>query len=151
MKAYNFEIYTSNPETGEEGWDIKLVSVFAEDGQEARLSLKWNVPNFESIILFNRSTELSENETAIYATGAKYFYTDGNYNPIAQSLAPSAPVQLVNLGVYHMTREYCNDAKYLGLFQLQSDPNEENLFFRGSPANLTIHRSKLYLFSFKMI
>lgn len=81
-RAWNFEVYTCNPITGQEGWDLIFVSVFADNKQEAKDNLKKFVPDFDEIILFNRVTELDEQESDIYASGANYFYTDSNYQPL---------------------------------------------------------------------
>ncbi len=59
-KYFNFEIYTSDPLTKTTGWEIKTVSVKAENKQEAKEKLK-NFPNFDVIILFNFSHEENEN------------------------------------------------------------------------------------------
>lgn len=52
---FNFEVYTKNPFTGEMGWDIKFVSVFANSKDDAKEYLKkWNL--FDCIILHNFTT-----------------------------------------------------------------------------------------------
>lgn len=57
MKEYNFEVYTINPETKENGWDIKFVSVIANTKKEAIGYLKrW--PLFDCIITFDYSVEI---------------------------------------------------------------------------------------------
>jgi hypothetical protein len=53
VKEYNFEVYTCNPQTGECGWDIKMVSVFADSMKAAKQALKDAVPHFDEIILNN--------------------------------------------------------------------------------------------------
>lgn len=59
MKEINFEVYTKNPITGECGWDIKFVSVIAEDKEKAREVLKtWSL--FDVVILHNYSVELPD-------------------------------------------------------------------------------------------
>jgi len=59
MKEINFEVYTKNSKTGEDGWDINFVSVIAESKAEAKLILsKWDL--FDCIILFNYSVDLPE-------------------------------------------------------------------------------------------
>lgn len=57
MKAYNYEIYTVNEQTGETGWDIKFRTIFAETREEAKQILK-NSPFFDCVILFNWCVEL---------------------------------------------------------------------------------------------
>lgn len=58
MKAFNFEIYTNNPETGENGWDIKFRTVLVDSTETntktsgAREALK-QTPLFDCVILFN--------------------------------------------------------------------------------------------------
>ena len=58
MKAFNFEIYTVNPETKETGWDIVFRTVFVETTDTntrtsgARDKLK-QTPLFDCVILFN--------------------------------------------------------------------------------------------------
>lgn len=75
MKAFNFEVYTSDPITGTTGWDIKNPTVFANDKKEARQELKDHYPNFDCVILFNYEVEITDGsiEAKHYATGAKYF------------------------------------------------------------------------------
>jgi hypothetical protein len=52
INEYNFEVYTINPETKETGWDIKFVSVIAENKVQAKAILRdW--PLFDCIILSN--------------------------------------------------------------------------------------------------
>ena len=73
MLEFNFEIYTCNPETFETGWDIKFVSVFAEDKADAKEKLK-DFPLFDCIILFNfGGCELDEEELNLLNNGVKYF------------------------------------------------------------------------------
>lgn len=71
-KAYNFEVYTCNPATGETGWDIKCPTIFATDKANAREILKNEYPHFDVIILFNYCTEMSESDITTYATGINY-------------------------------------------------------------------------------
>ena len=59
MKVSRFEIYTTNPETGESGWDIKFRYVLGETVKEAREALK-STPNFDCVILFDFQIELDE-------------------------------------------------------------------------------------------
>lgn len=69
MKAYNFEVYTCHPSTGESGWEIEFPDVVAESKKEAKLLLKrW--PLFDCIILFNHETE-TEKEKGIYINETK--------------------------------------------------------------------------------
>lgn len=77
MKAFNFEVYTCNPTTGEEGWDIKFPTVFADSLPMAREVLKESYPNFDCEILFNHGDKIQDGsiEAKHYATGAKYFDT----------------------------------------------------------------------------
>jgi hypothetical protein len=82
MKAFNYEVYTCNPQTGERGWDIKMVSVFAEDKTEARQNLKQFVPHFDVDILFNWCTDPNDasmtKEKALFDEGKQYYYTKNN-------------------------------------------------------------------------
>lgn len=75
MKAFNFEVYTCNPLTGEEGWDIKFPTVFAEDKKDARRILKEYYPHFDCVILFNYEIEIKDGsiEAKHYANGSHYF------------------------------------------------------------------------------
>jgi hypothetical protein len=58
MKAFNFEIYTINPETKETGWEIVFRTVFVnsdetdtrKSGARAKLA---ETPLFDCVILFN--------------------------------------------------------------------------------------------------
>ena len=69
MKAYNFEVYTCHPTTGESGWEIEFPDVVAVSKKEARLLLKrW--PLFDCIILFNHETE-TEKGKGIYIRNKK--------------------------------------------------------------------------------
>lgn len=76
VKAFNFEVYTCNPATGEEGWDIKFPTIFARSVKEARKLLKSDYPNFDCVILWNYGIEIKDGsvEAKNYATGAKYFH-----------------------------------------------------------------------------
>jgi hypothetical protein len=85
MKAFNYEIYTKNPITGEGGWDIRFVSVFAEDRTKAKEVLR-SVPNFDIVILFNFETDLDDREADFYANGHLYIWTDGRSNEHAFEL-----------------------------------------------------------------
>jgi hypothetical protein len=76
LKSYSFEIYTKHPLTGETGWDIQFVNVFAEDMNEARILLK-SIPDFDCIILFNHECELNEFDIAQWAEGVNYRITTG--------------------------------------------------------------------------
>jgi len=59
MKAARFEIYTTNPETGGSGWDIKFRYVLGETIKEAREVLK-STPNFDCVILFDFHIDVEE-------------------------------------------------------------------------------------------
>ena len=63
MREINFEIYTMNPQTGETGWDIKFVSVIAEDKEKA-LELLKKKPLFDVVILteYNMEINLSDEQ-----------------------------------------------------------------------------------------
>lgn len=76
MKAFNFEVYTCNPTTGETGWDIKFPTVFADSMEQAKAFLRTSYPNFDCIILFNYGIEIKDGskEAKHYATGASYFH-----------------------------------------------------------------------------
>jgi hypothetical protein len=71
-KAFNFEIYTENPETGETGWEIKFIDVFAFDIKEARMLLT-KVPNYDCVILFNHCVNISD-EQQQYIDATNSFY-----------------------------------------------------------------------------
>lgn len=59
MKAHNFEIYLCNPETGETGWEIEIVTIYGNNTvNEAREALKTVVPNFDTVILFNEEFDV---------------------------------------------------------------------------------------------
>jgi hypothetical protein len=47
---YNVEIYTKNPETGEDGWDIEFVDVHASSKKEMKQILTTEHPHFDCII-----------------------------------------------------------------------------------------------------
>lgn len=70
--AFNFEIYTCNPETGETGWDIHCPTVFAKDKAEAKEKLK-SYPNYDCIILFNCGRPMNETDTEYYANGYDFY------------------------------------------------------------------------------
>ncbi len=70
-KEYNFEIYTLHPETKETGWDIMFVSTFATSKEEAKQNLK-SFPNFDTIILYNYGSDLSQTELDLYNDGVKF-------------------------------------------------------------------------------
>jgi hypothetical protein len=46
------EIYTKHPTTGEEGWDIEFVDVYAKDTKEVVNILQEQHPLFDCVILF---------------------------------------------------------------------------------------------------
>lgn len=48
----NVEIYTKNPVTGEEGWDIEFVKVYALTQKEVNEILNRELPNFDCVILY---------------------------------------------------------------------------------------------------
>ena len=52
INTYNFEIYTKHPVTGEPGWDIAHIDIYATSNAEAREILK-STPDFDVIILDN--------------------------------------------------------------------------------------------------
>lgn len=78
MKAFNFEIYTCHPITGEGGYDIKFPTVYANTKEEAKLFLKNEYPNFDCIILFNYGIDINESDIDVkaYANGANYRDTE---------------------------------------------------------------------------
>ena len=51
MKAFNYEIYTNNPATGENGWDIKFRTVFAETRTEIIKALVYLLGSFILCVL----------------------------------------------------------------------------------------------------
>jgi hypothetical protein len=85
MKAFNYEIYTKNPITGEGGFNIRFVSVFAEDHRKAKEVLR-SVPNFDIVILFNFETDLDDREEVFYSNGHLYIWTDGGSNEHAHNV-----------------------------------------------------------------
>jgi hypothetical protein len=82
MKVYNYECYLLNPKTKEKGWTIEMISVFANNGKEARERLKRFVPDFDTTILLNWSEYLNHSTMAqerdIYESGCNFFYTYNN-------------------------------------------------------------------------
>lgn len=71
---FGYEVYTKNPETGENGWDIKFVEVVATEPQQAKNFLKaW--PLFDVIILKNYSYGTDEK-----VTGEIFEVSQINYN-----------------------------------------------------------------------
>jgi hypothetical protein len=68
-KYFNFEVYTIDPITKTTGWDILMVSVKAENIQEARENLRF-FPNFDCRILYNFQHD--ENETADFLVCKNY-------------------------------------------------------------------------------
>jgi hypothetical protein len=49
MKKYKFEIYLKNAVTGEKGWSIATVAVYAENKSSVRSILN-SIPGFDCII-----------------------------------------------------------------------------------------------------
>jgi len=78
-KAFNFEIYTCNPATGEGGWDIKNPYIFAEDKKAAKEILKNDYPDFDCIILFNHEIELTPEFQALVDKGEKFILDSSGY------------------------------------------------------------------------
>lgn len=88
MKAFNFEIYTKNPQTGEEGWDIVFRTVFVDSKETnstksgAREALK-NTPLFDCVILFNYCMDINMSDltpTQLSAINAGYYDSEGYYS-----------------------------------------------------------------------
>jgi hypothetical protein len=48
----SIEIYTKNPQTGEGGWDIEFVDVYANDRKQAKQILKEQHNLFDCVISF---------------------------------------------------------------------------------------------------
>lgn len=84
MKAFNFEVYTKNQVTGEEGWDIKFPTIYAETKEEAKAFLKSDYPDFDCIILFNYGVDIEDGSIDMkhYAEGNRYRETtfEDRYN-----------------------------------------------------------------------
>jgi len=70
-KSFNFEAYFCNPVTLEGGWDIKMISVFAETKIQAKEILK-KVPYFDCIILFNYEVPMNDADVKVYENGTNY-------------------------------------------------------------------------------
>jgi hypothetical protein len=79
MKTYNFEIYTKCPLTGQTGWEIKCISVFADSKADAKSKLT-DYPLFDVIILFNYERDMNETDVQYYANGFDYLLTEYPYN-----------------------------------------------------------------------
>lgn len=77
MKKFNYEIYTNNALTGESGWDIMFVSVFAEDKKVAREMLSY-FPNFDCVILFNYGIDINDMDFEALNAGMRFELTDHN-------------------------------------------------------------------------
>ena len=76
MKAYQFAIYTVNPQTNETGWDIEFRTIFANERSEAREALR-NTPLFDCVILFNYCTDVDmANLSSEQLTAIETGYTD---------------------------------------------------------------------------
>lgn len=71
---FNFEIYTKNPKTGESGWDIKFVSVFASSKPEAIRKLKELVNYFDEIILYDYTIPMNDNDYEFFYEGYHYIH-----------------------------------------------------------------------------
>lgn len=71
VKAHNFEVYTCNEITGEGGWDIKFITVFAPSTKEARQLLQ-TMPHFDCVILHNFSIDMEEQHLDVYAQGINF-------------------------------------------------------------------------------
>lgn len=81
MKQYNFECYTKHPQTGETGWDIKWVGVFADSKEDARELLK-SFPNFDCVLTFNfGGLDLDGLELDLFNNGIRFFERQGYMNP----------------------------------------------------------------------
>ena len=72
MLAINFEVYTCNPKTNEEGWDIKFPTVYANNIKEARAILKTDYPHFDCVILHNYSIPIAGIDSDVHKSGAKF-------------------------------------------------------------------------------
>jgi hypothetical protein len=70
-RTYNFEIYLVEPISGQSGWEIVIIDVFAESRKEAE-SILGTVPNFDEIILFNYDAKMDEGDIAAWAMGDNY-------------------------------------------------------------------------------
>lgn len=81
LEAFNFEIYTKNPETGEGGWDIKDVVVFGVTKSDAIEIMRRDVPNYDCVITSTASwngVPLNDNERRHYEAGNTWYNTDNN-------------------------------------------------------------------------
>lgn len=74
IKEFNFEVYTSNPLTGETGWDIKFASTFATDKEAAKDLFRSSYPTFDCFITFNfGGCDLGIEEMNLYNDGVLFF------------------------------------------------------------------------------
>ncbi len=79
LEVFDFEIYTKDPISGVEGWDIKYIRAFGSDLNAAKKVLQ-SVPHFDCIITGTASyngTTLNENERRHFESGKLWYYTDG--------------------------------------------------------------------------
>ena len=79
---FNFEVYMKHPVTGEEGWEIKFVSVLAETKDAAKDILK-TVSDFDCVILFNRSYRPDAHDSIMIESGCTFWETNSNYFAIS--------------------------------------------------------------------
>lgn len=78
MKIFNFECYFCNPVTGETGWTIEFVNVYAESKAQAKELLK-TIPNFDCVILFDYEIDIDESPKDVtnYANNGFCRFLDG--------------------------------------------------------------------------
>ena len=67
--TYTYEIYTKDPLTGQGGWYIKFVNVFAATKKEANALLR-EFPLFDCVIDFIDEKPMSALDIRAYANGA---------------------------------------------------------------------------------
>lgn len=80
MKRYaiTFEIYTSNPLTGERGWQIKFVTVVNVDGSEHATELIKQYPHFDCVILTQAAESMQDDKRFLeaYANNVQFITYD---------------------------------------------------------------------------
>ena len=51
-KVFNFEVYLKSPVSGQSGWELHFVNVYANNETEARQQLKF-YPRFDKVLQYN--------------------------------------------------------------------------------------------------
>lgn len=89
MNVYNYEVYLTNPKTGERGWDLQFLSVFAENISEAKSIISRFVDNFDCILGLEWYADINRKDMHLFKdaheAGARFVYT---YNNMPTSLTP---------------------------------------------------------------